>query len=116
MLTDDRSPRALAALPDEALIDAVQRQTFRYFWDGAEAASGLAFDRRAVAGDTADDKVAIGGSGFGVMGAHIARREIWVLFQELFARFPNAEVIADPVRERSLQSNGFKQMKVRLSA
>ncbi|MFC6282805.1 MULTISPECIES: cytochrome P450 [Polaromonas] len=49
------------------------------------------------------------------MGAHIARREIWVLFQELFARFPNAEVIADPIRERSLQSNGFRQMKVRLS-
>lgn len=49
------------------------------------------------------------------MGAHLARREIWMLFQELFARFPNAEVIADPVRERSLQSNGFKHVQVRLS-
>ena len=78
MLTDDRSPRALAALPDEALIDAVQRQTFRYFWDGAEAASGLAFDRRAVAGDTADDKVAIGGSGFGVMALVVAVERGWV--------------------------------------
>lgn len=49
------------------------------------------------------------------MGAHIARREIWTLFQELFARFPNTQVIADPVRERSLQSSGFKHMQVRLS-
>jgi hypothetical protein len=78
VLTDDRSPRALAALPDEALIDAVQRQTFRYFWDGAEAASGLAFDRRAVAGDTADEKVAIGGSGFGVMALIVAVERGWV--------------------------------------
>jgi cytochrome P450 len=49
------------------------------------------------------------------MGANIARREIWMLFQELFARFPNAQAIADPVRERSLQSNGFKHLQVRLS-
>lgn len=44
MLKDDRNPKALAALPDEALIDAVQRQTFRYFWDGADAAR----DRKSV--------------------------------------------------------------------
>jgi methyl-branched lipid omega-hydroxylase len=49
------------------------------------------------------------------MGAHLARREIWMLFQELFARFPNAEAISDPVRERSLQSNGFRHLQVRLS-
>jgi cytochrome P450 len=49
------------------------------------------------------------------MGANIARREIWMFFQELFARFPNAHTIADPVRERSLQSNGFKHLQVRLA-
>ncbi|SFA75407.1 Cytochrome P450 [Collimonas sp. OK607] len=49
------------------------------------------------------------------MGANIARREIWMLFQELFARFPNAQAISDPIRERSLQSNGFKHLQVRLS-
>jgi len=49
------------------------------------------------------------------MGAHLARREIWILFQELFSRFPNTEVISAPVRERSLQSNGFKHMQVRVS-
>ncbi len=49
------------------------------------------------------------------MGAHIARREIWMLLQELFARFPNTHVISAPVRERSLQSNGFKSMQVRIA-
>ena len=76
MLKDDRNPRALAALPDEALIDAVQRQTFRYFWDGADAASGLALDRRTLAGldDSDDDKVSIGGTGFAVMAFIYGRR------------------------------------------
>jgi hypothetical protein len=78
VLKDDRSPGALAALPDEALIDAVQRQTFRYFWDGAEPASGLAYDRRASAGAMVDEKVAIGGSGFGIMALVVAVERGWV--------------------------------------
>jgi len=77
VLKDDRNPRALAALPDEALIDAVQRQTFRCFCD-AGAASGLALDRRMLAGDTADDKVAIGASGLGVMALIVAVERGWV--------------------------------------
>ena len=42
----DQSPdiwhaAALAALSDEALLEQLQRQTFRFFWDGAHPASGL---------------------------------------------------------------------------
>jgi hypothetical protein len=79
---DDRSPSVLAALPDDALIDAVQRQTFRYFWDGADAASGLALDRRTLAGDTDGDKVAVGGSGFGIMALIVAAERGWVTRDE----------------------------------
>src|SRR5438876_461926 len=86
VLKDDRDPRELAALPDEALIDAVQRQTFRYFWDGADAASGLALDRRTLAGDTDGDKVAVGGSGFGVMALIVAIERGWVTREAAFAR------------------------------
>ena len=32
-------------LSDEALLDTVQRQTLRYFWDFAHPASGLARER-----------------------------------------------------------------------
>ena len=33
-------PAELAALPDEALLEAVQRQTFRFFWEGGHPVSG----------------------------------------------------------------------------
>ncbi len=71
----------LAALPDEALLDRVQRQTFRYFWEGAHPISGLAFDRRTSekrAGGSAEDPVAIGGSGFGVMALIVATERGWI--------------------------------------
>jgi hypothetical protein len=40
--------RALVALPDEQLLEGVQRQTFRFFWEGAQPDSGLARDRITV--------------------------------------------------------------------
>ncbi len=43
------SPAAIAALPDDALLEAVQRQTFRFFWEGGHPVSGLAADRRTHA-------------------------------------------------------------------
>ena len=54
-------------LSDDQLLDLVQRQTFLYFWEGAEPTSGLARDRAGRLTDPADDVVATGGSGFGVM-------------------------------------------------
>lgn len=74
---DDRPPGVLAALPDAELIEAVQRQTFRYFEAGADTASGLALDRRSI-GAPGDGKVAIGGSGFGVMAWIVAVERGWV--------------------------------------
>jgi hypothetical protein len=82
-------PAALAALPDEALLEAVQRQTFAFFWEGADQASGLACDRRfrtqqrvrADQPSRADDsnhKVATGGSGFGIMALIVAVERAWV--------------------------------------
>lgn len=50
------------SLPDSVLLDMVQRQTFKYFWDYAHPTSGLARERFG-----SNDVVTIGGSGFGVM-------------------------------------------------
>jgi len=36
-------------LTDSALLDVVQRQTFRYFWDFGHPVSGLARERNNVA-------------------------------------------------------------------
>lgn len=72
-------PTSLAALPDDALLEAVQRQTFRYFWEGAHPASGLARDRRTTGQPAGDgDPVAVGGSGFGVMALIVAAERGWV--------------------------------------
>ncbi len=50
------------AMTDEELLDMVQRYTFRYFWDFAQEASGMARER-----NTSGNTVTSGGSGFGLM-------------------------------------------------
>ncbi|THD02851.1 beta-glucosidase [Panacagrimonas perspica] len=68
----------LLGLSDEALMDRVQRQTFRFFWEGAQASSGLARDRIPAFSHSPEDQVAIGGAGFGVMALIVAAERGWV--------------------------------------
>lgn len=75
---DAGNAAAIAALGDEALLDAVQRRTFRFFWEGAHPGSGLAPDRRTTHEQPIDDLVAIGGSGFGIMALIVAAERGWV--------------------------------------
>jgi hypothetical protein len=77
-MPDILSPAALAALPDDALLEAVQRQTFRFFWECSHPHSGLARDRCKTTPGAADDLVATGGSGFGVMAMIVAAERGWV--------------------------------------
>jgi hypothetical protein len=72
------SPETLLKLDDDALLEAVARQTFRFFWEGAEPASLMARDRSAKAADPAGDLVAVGGTGFGVMALVVAVERGWV--------------------------------------
>jgi hypothetical protein len=67
-----------AALSDEALLELVQRQTFGYFWEGAHPVSGLAYDRVDALAGPADDRVGIGGSGFGVLAILVAIERGWI--------------------------------------
>jgi hypothetical protein len=80
------SARALAALPDDGLLEAVQRQTFRFFWEGAQPDSGLARDRIPVGSPEREDLVVTGGSGFGVMSLIVAVERGWVSRDEALAR------------------------------
>ncbi len=68
----------LADLPDDLLLERVQRQTFRYFWEGAHPVSGLTLDRRTTGDDVVDDRVAVGGTGFGIMALITAVERSWV--------------------------------------
>ena len=56
-------------LTDTELLDLVQRNTFKYFWDFAHPISGLALERSNLEayGGEAANIVTTGGSGFGVM-------------------------------------------------
>lgn len=49
-------------LSDDALLDLVQTQTFKYFWDFAHPVSGMARER-----NSSGDIVTTGGTGFGLM-------------------------------------------------
>lgn len=56
------SSRKFPLLTDDQLLDKVQQQTFKYFWDFGHPVSGLARER-----NTSGDIVTSGGSGFGIM-------------------------------------------------
>jgi len=67
-----------ADLPDEELLELVQRQTFRFFWEGAHSESALALDRLTTREAERGDKVAVGGSGFGLMCLIVAVERGWI--------------------------------------
>lgn len=55
-------------ITDEELLDLTQRETFKYFWDYAEANSGAARERFHPNEPSNDpNTVSIGGTGFGLM-------------------------------------------------
>src|ERR1700680_3482578 len=72
------SAASLATLPDEELLETVQRQTFNFFWEGAHPSSGLALDRCAARRERTNHKTAVGGSGFGIMAIIVAVERGWI--------------------------------------
>jgi len=65
-------------LSDSALLDVVQRQTFRYFWDFGHPVSGLARERSNRSFNYGNEVVTIGGSGFGIMAMIVATERRWI--------------------------------------
>lgn len=57
-----------SAISDSALLDMVQKQTFKYFWDFGHPVCGMALERNN--GD--NNVVTSGGSGFGIMSMIVA--------------------------------------------
>ena len=73
----DKFPR----LSDEQLLDLVQKQTFKYFWDFGHPVSGMARER-----NTAGNTVTTGGTGFGVMAIVTAVNRDFITRQQGAAR------------------------------
>ena len=73
--TENKTPKSETihesqAITDDELMDKVQKQTFDYFWEGAEPTSGLARERihlDSIYPSNDKDIITIGGSGFGLM-------------------------------------------------
>lgn len=65
-------------LTDDQLLDVVQRQTFRYFWDFAHPVSGMARERSNTTFDYGNEVVTIGGTGFGIMATIVATHRGWI--------------------------------------
>jgi hypothetical protein len=65
-------------LSDSALLDLVQKQTFRYFWDFAHPVSGLSRERSNQSFGYGNETVTSGGTGFGIMSVIVAVERKWV--------------------------------------
>jgi cytochrome P450 len=61
---------------------------------------------------TPNDHVGFGGPGAHFcLGAHLARREMTVVFRELFRQLPDIEAVGEPARLRSNFINGIKHLQ-----
>ncbi len=77
-------------LSDNSLLTLVQKQTFQYFWDGAEPTSGLARERIHLDGaypDNDQNVVTSGGSGFGVMAILVGIERGFITRQQAVQQF-----------------------------
>ncbi|MDF1573986.1 MAG: glucoamylase family protein [Bacteroidales bacterium] len=70
-------PEIELQLTDEKLLDLVQHQTFKYFYDFADPASGMARERNSSL-----DTVTSGGTGFGIMALVVGMERGFVTRQE----------------------------------
>jgi len=60
------------------LLDLIQKQTFRYFWEFAHPVSNLSRERSNEAYNYGNEVVTTGGTGFGVMSVIVATERKWI--------------------------------------
>ena len=75
---------------EEALLDTVQRQTFEYFWEGAEPNSGMARERIHMDGiypQHDQDVVTLGGSGFGTLAILVGVKRGFITREQALERY-----------------------------
>ena len=90
-------PRTFAALPDADLLEAVQRQTFRFFWEGGHPVSGLALDRSYLRAEPENELVTVGGSAFGILAFIVAVERGWQSRAEVLERLLDRPPVAHPI-------------------
>lgn len=73
-------------LSDTELLELVQKQTFKYFWDFGHPVSGLSRERSNEGDVYGNEVVTIGGTGFGVMAFIVAAEREWVSREQIVGR------------------------------
>ncbi len=92
---EEKSPKSTSKTDsinwsNSTLLDTVQKQTFGYFWEGAEPISGLARERIHLDNiyPTHDkDIITIGGSGFGLMAILVGIERGFISRAQALARY-----------------------------
>ncbi len=96
---DTPPPNPIPPLSDEEMMDLVQRETFKYFWDFAQSDSGAARERYIPSNPGFDQNtVTTGGSGFGLMSilvgierGYVSRSEGFERLNQIITFFENAD-------------------------
>jgi hypothetical protein len=65
-------------LSDSSLLELVQKQSFRYFWEFAHPVSGMARERSNVTGEYGWETTTTGGTGFGILATIVAVERRWI--------------------------------------
>jgi methyl-branched lipid omega-hydroxylase len=82
-----------------------------WYWSGNRDEAVFDEPERFDLGRTPNDHIGFGGPGpHFCLGAHLARREIGVMFRELLRRLPDIRAAGEPQRLRSGFINGIKHM------
>ena len=77
IITEMDSSNKFPIISDDALLDSVQRRTFRYFWEFGHPISGMARER-----NTSGDLVTTGGTGFGIIATVAAANRNFITKEE----------------------------------
>jgi methyl-branched lipid omega-hydroxylase len=82
-----------------------------WYWSGNRDEAVFDDPHAFDLGRTPNDHIAFGGPGpHYCLGAHLARREVSVMFRELLRRLPDIRTVGEPDRLRSGFINGIKHM------
>lgn len=85
-------------ITDDELLNLVQKQTFKYFWDFGHPVSGLARER-----NTSGDIVTSGGSGFGVLSILVGIKRGFITRQQGIDRLAK---MVDFLKNKTVRHHG----------
>jgi cytochrome P450 len=87
-----------------------------WYWSGNRDEAVFADPHTFDLGRTPNEHIGFGGPGpHFCLGAHLARREITVMFAELLSRLPDIHAVGEPQRLRSGFINGIKHLQAEWS-